>query len=116
MGETLHNKLVRDLIPDILSKKGVLCRTRVLTDPEFRPALLAKLQEETSEYLHAQTPQERNEELADILEVVLALLALDGSVPSDLERIRQEKLRHRGGFTQKIFLEKTISPDSSEKS
>ena len=112
--EISHNKLVRDLIPEVLSKQGIECHTRILSEQEIRPALTDKLEEEVSEYLRSQTPIERLEELADVLEVITALLKLEGHSFQDLEQVREKKFRYRGGFTRQIFLEKTIAIDSPE--
>ena len=113
--EIFHNKLVRDLIPKILSEKGLQCRTRILSGEEFRPALISKLQEETTEYTLSETPSDRLEELADVVEVILALLTTEGQTFQDLELVREKKLRERGGFAQRIFLEKTSATDPSDK-
>jgi predicted house-cleaning noncanonical NTP pyrophosphatase (MazG superfamily) len=109
--EIFHNKLVRDLIPEVLSKKGIGCQTRILSEQEFRPALIEKLQEEVAEYLRSQTPLERIEELSDILEVIFALLKQEGYTIQDLEQVREKKFQTRGGFSRQIFLEKTIAID-----
>ena len=109
----VHNKLVRDRIPELLSGRGLMCRTRVLTDQEAFSALTDKLQEEVAEYLCSQTSQERLEELADVVEVIFALLRVQGSTFHDLELRREEKFRDRGGFSRMIFLEETLSAGSS---
>jgi predicted house-cleaning noncanonical NTP pyrophosphatase (MazG superfamily) len=109
--EIQHQKLVRDRIPEVLSKQGIECHTRILTDEEFRSALTNKLQEEVTEYLCSKTPSERIEELADILEVISSLLKLEGQSFPDLEHVREKKLQLRGGFSRQIFLEKTVAID-----
>ena len=111
--QILHNKLVRDLIPKILSEKGLQCHTRLLSEEEFRRALASKLQEEVTEYILSKTPSDRLEELADVVEVIRALLATEGRTFHDLEKVREMKLQDRGGFAQQIFLEKTCSADHS---
>ena len=45
-----YNKLVRDLIPDIIENSGKQCRTRILSDDEYLEKLDAKLDEELEEY------------------------------------------------------------------
>ena len=59
------------------------------------------IQEEVDEFQGANA----FEELADILEVVLALAAAQGKTPEDLEVLRAEKREKRGGFDKKLFLE-----------
>lgn len=99
-----YNKLVRDLIPDIIEKAGNTCRTRILDDAEYIIELNAKLQEELAEYEAAVTPQSALEELADMMEVMHALAEAHGSSPEELEQLRREKAAVRGGFKERIYL------------
>lgn len=86
-------KLVRDRIPDLFGGSA-----RPLNPPDFRVALREKLREETAEYLEAGDVQE----LADVLEVVYALAALDGLTPADLEALRAGKAEVRGAFLRRL--------------
>lgn len=70
----LHNKLVRDRIPEIIRSAGRHPVTRVLDFADYQTALLAKLFEEAREAEQAPTGQLATE-LADILEVLQALAA-----------------------------------------
>ena len=68
----------------------------------------AKLDEELAEY-----HQDQNiEELADLLELIQAAAIARGFTLEELESVRAEKAKKRGGFDKKIFLidvnEKTI--------
>lgn len=96
----IYNKLVRDGIPDIIRSQGQTPKTRILSDEEYRRCLTDKLQEEVAEFLADATV----EELADILEVVYALVATTGASPANVEAIRQQKAEARGSFEQKIYL------------
>lgn len=89
-------KLVRDRIPDLFGGSA-----RPLNPPDFRAALREKLREETEEYLEAGDVQE----LADVLEVVYALAALDGLTPADLEALRARKAEARGAFLRRLWWE-----------
>lgn len=89
-------KLVRDRIPDLFGGSA-----RPLNPPDFRVALREKLREETEEYLEAGDVQE----LADVLEVVYALAALDGLTPADLEALRARKAEARGAFLRRLWWE-----------
>lgn len=62
----VHNKLVRDKIPQIINDNGERAVTHILSDEEYIAALEIKLNEEVAEY-HA---DKNLEELADILEVL----------------------------------------------
>ena len=97
-------KLVRDRIPDIIAASGRKCETRILSDSEYIRALNDKLDEELAEFHEAQNL----EELADLTEVIRALSSALGFSPEQLEELRREKAENRGGFEQKIFLEKII--------
>lgn len=99
-GGAVYQKLVRDHIPDLIRKHGELPVTRVLQPHEYLQALQSKLQEEVAEYRQDETA----EELADILEVVYALAAAHGLSPEQLQALRQQKRRERGGFDDRIFL------------
>ena len=108
MATKIYNKLVRDLIPDIIEESGNECRTRILSDKEYLKMLDAKLDEELLEY-----HQDQNiEELADLLELIQATAIARGFTLEELETVRAEKAKKRGGFDKKIFLidvnEKTI--------
>ena len=108
MATKIYNKLVRDLIPDIIEESGNECRTRILSDDEYLKMLDAKLDEELLEYHQDQSI----EELADLLELIQATAIARGFTLEELESVRAEKAKKRGGFDKKIFLidvnEKTI--------
>ena len=108
MATKIYNKLVRDLIPDIIKDSGNECRTRILSDKEYLKMLDAKLDEELLEYHQDQSI----EELADLLELIQAAAIARGFTLEELESVRAEKAKKRGGFDKKIFLidvnEKTI--------
>lgn len=97
---TSAGKLVRDRIPEIIQANGDVPNTHVLNGSDYLLALINKLDEEVLEF----KVDHSLEELADILEVVLAL----ADVMSDrqqLEAVRSQKAKERGGFKNKIFLD-----------
>ena len=97
-----YNKLVRDNIPEIMIQNGAKPVTRILTDEEYLIELNKKLLDEGKEYLES----ENIEEIADIEEVLLAILNVKGITRDNLEEIRKTKTLKRGAFTKKIFLER----------
>ena len=100
MATKTYNKLVRDLIPEIIEESGKECRTRILSDEEYLEMLDAKLDEELCEY-----HQDQNiEELADMLELIRAATIARGYTLEELEAVRAKKAKKRGGFEKKIFL------------
>lgn len=106
--EQIYNKLVRDKIPEIIEGNGETAVVRTLNDEEFKTELERKMLEEYNEVLSAQTSKERLEELADMLEIIASLGTLEGSDLSTIMAIMEEKKQKRGGFSKKIFLERTF--------
>jgi predicted house-cleaning noncanonical NTP pyrophosphatase (MazG superfamily) len=99
-----YNKLVRDLIPDIIEKSGKTCTIRILDDSEYVEALQEKFVEEFEEYKQATNRQQALEELADLLEILYAFASYHGATKEELEAIRRKKAEERGGFQKRIFL------------
>ena len=96
----VHNKIVRDKIPEIIESQGNSPNTRILSEEEALDTLVEKLFEEANEF-----SDDRNlEELADLLEVIQSLAELLGHTPEDLEKARKEKVLKRGGFKKRIYL------------
>ena len=96
----LYSKLVRDKIPQIIEEDGKRAITYTLSDKEYEVFLERKLDEETLEYHESKN----TEELADILEVVIALAEQKGLSFEDLMALRKEKAEKKGSFSEKIFL------------
>lgn len=93
-------KLVRDKIPELIRRNGGDPDIRILDEEEYRRCLEEKLDEEVGEY-----HRDKNaEELADILEVVLALSESIGCPHEELMKIYHKKHEERGGFSEKVFL------------
>ena len=100
----IYNKLVRDNIPEIMIKNGATPITKILSDEEYLIELNKKLLEEVKEYLESK----EIEELADIEEVILAIIEAKSLTRDKLEEIRIKKVRKRGAFKKKIYLEKEL--------
>lgn len=107
--EKVFNKLVRDKIPDIIKSNGENSITRVLEDEYYRKELYKKLLEETNEVIKSQNVEETLEELADVLEVLKSIAELENKSLNDVIKIAEQKRLKRGGFEERIFLEKTYS-------
>ncbi|WP_453989989.1 pyrophosphohydrolase domain-containing protein [Bacillus nitroreducens] len=100
----VHNKLVRDKIPEIIESTGKKFITKVLSNEEYFEQLRKKSYEELEEYMNASNNENALEELADLLEIIHALAAAHGSSIEEVEEIRERKAQERGGFQEKIFL------------
>ena len=96
-----YDKLVRDKIIERMSAKGVPSASHVADEEEYWQKLKAKLAEEVGEFRR----DENIEELADILEVIDAIIEHKGFDRAELQRIKAEKAEERGGFKKRIILE-----------
>ncbi|MES2769136.1 MAG: nucleoside triphosphate pyrophosphohydrolase [Bdellovibrionota bacterium] len=96
-------KLVRDLIPDLIKKtdgEASKHKIRIASNAEMPDLLKMKLEEELKEYLESNSV----EELADLVEVVRAILDHNGIHWDDFEKTRLEKAKARGIFKKKFVL------------
>ena len=100
MAEKIYNKLVRDLIPDIIEKDGKNCTVSIAPPGEHMKLLDLKMQEEMQEYLESHAV----EEICDLVEVIRAQLKLMGCTWEDMETLRLQKKQQRGGFEKGIVL------------
>ncbi len=98
-----HSKLIRDNVPDIIRSKGQTPVTHVADDKEYWEKLKIKLREEVGEFCF----DEREEELADILEVMYAVAKYKKITWENLEKTRAAKKKERGGFEGRIILDET---------
>ena len=95
-----YNKLVRDKIPEIIESNGAKCTTAVVSESTYLDLLDMKLYEELTEFQadHSQ------EELADMLEVMMAVARAHGYDWNHILEIRTKKHEERGGFSNRIVL------------
>lgn len=91
-------KLVRDKIPEIIRSNGAEPIVRVADPAEYRGLLRAKLVEEVEEFLVSDSA----DELADVLEVLLATAADLGLQPAQIEELRADKAAARGGYANRL--------------
>ena len=98
-----YNKLIRDNIPDIIRQHQVNFETKILSEEQYRQALRQKLLEEAAE---AATANDENlvMELADLYEVIDALMAVYGISLETVQETQNQRRRERGGFTQRLML------------
>ncbi len=101
---TTYEKLVRDGIPARLDLSAVRYAIRVASPDEMSSLLHAKLDEEVAELREAVSDTDVIDEIADTLEVLLAL-ALQHGADEEMVRARQSAKRtDRGGFERGIVL------------
>ncbi|WP_270578797.1 nucleoside triphosphate pyrophosphohydrolase [Caldibacillus thermoamylovorans] len=100
----IHNKLVRDRIPEIIKSTGKLAVTEILDEEEYVTELRRKSKEELDEFLNSETNEEALEELADLLEIIHALAKVHAANIDKVEQIRLKKAEERDSFDERIFL------------
>ncbi|PBB06999.1 nucleoside triphosphate pyrophosphohydrolase [Salimicrobium humidisoli] len=100
----VHNKLVRDKIPEIIKNSNKKFTARILSETEYAQELKKKLYEEIEEYMTAENDEEAVAELADLSEIIYSLAKVHGKKPEDLEKLRKNKADQRGSFQEKIYL------------
>ena len=103
-----YHKLVRDRIPEIIESDGKICDWETLSDADYLSLLEEKLNEELAEYQQSKSL----EELADLLEVMHAVLKARGWTWEELEQVRAKKAAKRGGFEKKILLKAVRETES----
>lgn len=109
--EKVYNKLVRDNIPEIIKgNNDGEAVTRILNDDEYKKALEDKLYEEYQEVLEA-SREDRLEELADMLEIMISLAKIEKANLEKIIEIAKKKKAKRGGFDKKLYLEKVVKED-----
>ena len=99
-----YRKLVRDRIPEIIEADGNICTWETLSQEEYLNLLDEKLNEELAEYQESKSL----EELADLLEVMQAVVNARGWTLEELEQVRADKAAKRGGFEKKILLKEVL--------
>lgn len=99
-----YHKLIRDHIPEIIAGDGKKFQTTVLQDEQYREALLKKVLEEAAEVAKS-SPAELPSEIADLFEVVEAVMATYGITMDDIQSVKVQRRNERGGFSKKLQLE-----------
>ncbi len=115
MPRTEYNKLVRDKIPDIIAKNGGVAQVSTLTTGRYITALYKKVLEEFAELIDAVKAADAEEtlsgsdaileELADVTEVLHAIIRIHGLTPDAVDAKRLAKRHDRGGFEKRVYLE-----------
>jgi predicted house-cleaning noncanonical NTP pyrophosphatase (MazG superfamily) len=104
-GRDFVGKLVRDGIPSIIRSAGRAADVRALDTEDFGAALGDKLVEEVAELRAASDADAVVEEAADVLEVLLTIVAEHGATLDNIVDIARRKRVERGGFAMRVWLE-----------
>lgn len=97
----IYNKLVRDKIPEIIASKNKKYNIKYLKDDELKDALNNKLLEEVNEFIES---DHDIEEMADIFEIIGAILDLNNWTYDMVGQVQLDKVKARGAFEKGIFL------------
>jgi len=96
-------KLVRDKIPEFIEAEGRTPKVKTISGTALAAALNDKLVEEHGEYIAATKTEKKLEELADMLEVMLAIAEHHGVAQNELMDIVAQKRVSNGGFSKGYF-------------
>lgn len=101
LARDMQDKLVRDKIPEHISKDGHEAVTHEADESEYIERLCDKLVEEAEEYR-----QDRDvEELADIMQVILRIRRFQDISRETVQRTRRRKKSKNGLFKNRVVLE-----------
>jgi predicted house-cleaning noncanonical NTP pyrophosphatase (MazG superfamily) len=107
-------KLVRDLVPVKIERRGELATTYSADRAELRELIKAKMIEEAIEYYWAPDARSTVEELADLLELLHAAARVNGLDFAAVTEAAQTKRTERGGFENGIVLIETRDTASEQ--
>jgi predicted house-cleaning noncanonical NTP pyrophosphatase (MazG superfamily) len=103
-------KIVRDKIPGRIAKRKELDITRQVPQELAKNYLISKLLEEALEVRAAQTVDDKRIELADLFEVIRALIHAEGMKVEEIIAAADKKKEKSGGFDQRLVLIQTAIP------
>ena len=98
-----YNKLVRDKIPEYIREKGEKAISHIAGDKEYWEKLKEKFIEEVNEFNKAENP----DELADVLEVIDAIIDYKKFDRSEIKNIKEKKVQKRGAFKDRVILDES---------
>ncbi len=97
------DNLIRGKLPQIMRASGIHVCERVMEKDEYLKRLKDKLLEEAKEVIASGSEKEMREELADLLEVMLALLKVYEMEFKDIQQAAEQKRAEKGGFDDRIY-------------
>ncbi|WP_297489492.1 nucleoside triphosphate pyrophosphohydrolase [uncultured Cetobacterium sp.] len=100
----MYNKLVRDKILNIIKNNNQNYTYHIADLEEYKTKLLDKLTEEVNEF----KVDKNEEEIADILEIIDAIILTYNLSIENIYNIKNFKAENKGNFKNKIILESTF--------
>ncbi len=113
MAHQVHNKLVRDRIPEKIQSKGDVCETKILTLEECVAELRKKIVEEATELSETTDREQLLFEYADLMVVLDAYMEAMEFSPADIKDALTRNIEDKGHFKDRVFLISTDSHDES---
>lgn len=98
------NKLIRSKLPARMKQEGVIVNSKILSDQEYIAELKRKLLEEAEEVANTTNYKALTEELADVLEVIDAIIKTSKITKADVEQVKLEKRNINGDFSQENYI------------
>lgn len=95
-----YNKLIRDKNVKLMEDKGCKVTYEILDEKRYGQELDKKLKEEVGEYLEDYSI----EEMADVMEVIYAILKYRGITMEEVDKVRLDKQKRKGGFERRVYL------------
>lgn len=100
---TVHRTLIRDRVPEQMDAEGVRYEVAELDAAAFRRAVRAKLRD-AADGVAAAAADDLVRELAELLEVVEALIVADDVDPNAVGAAQRASRTARGGFARRLEL------------
>jgi predicted house-cleaning noncanonical NTP pyrophosphatase (MazG superfamily) len=101
--------LIRDNVPAIMAQQGKTCRTVHLDDDKYLELLNNLFLEEVKNYVEQDEPGKKDlDGLADIGEVMHAILAFKGIPVEEFQKARMQRSEELGGYYDRLFLKEII--------
>ena len=100
-----YNKLVRDLIPEIIEKAGKkFSISKIKTKKELKKYVEKKILEEMNELLNSKTRKEKINEFADVYEILDKYLKVNNISYNEVKEARKIKNDKSGAFSKNFVL------------
>lgn len=86
-----YSKLIRDNIPDLLDKNNLSYKVKILNHDQYKQGLKWKLIEEAGEVFTTDNKEDLIEEIADVYEVIEAILEANNITSDDVNLVKEKK-------------------------
>ncbi|WP_083260350.1 acyl-CoA dehydrogenase family protein [Cyanobacterium sp. IPPAS B-1200] len=112
---TIYNKLIRDNIPDIIKSDNKQYEIKQQSFTEYKNSLKDKLLEEVYEVLEAKKKEDLVNEIADVNEVLSAIIKAYDLDEEEIKKVQKEKAEEKGKFDKRIQLVSVTNNSIVEK-